>query len=174
MSDDEMFEYDAAVDEMLLDNAFQDGRVASAVPRAFRVDDRDGSAFADAQAVCFRPQHAASIRETELLQPPLQVVPCGDAALLVATFRRRLIGAKKDVPARNGHADAGCDILLGLSHIKTRSTSQSVHASIPRPHGRRRDSGERMPWRTTRHRRSLVRATDHEAVALCRRRCPRR
>ena len=59
---------DPSDDEMLLDDAFEDRRIAAAVPRAFRIDDGDRAAFADAQAVRLRPQDAALVGETEFLQ----------------------------------------------------------------------------------------------------------
>jgi hypothetical protein len=59
MRSDQMFIDDSARDDMLLDDSLQDRRVALAVPRSFRVHDCDRTAFADAEAIRLRPQHAA-------------------------------------------------------------------------------------------------------------------
>jgi hypothetical protein len=40
-----------AADEMLLDDSFEDRRIALAIPCAFRIDHGDRTAFADAQAI---------------------------------------------------------------------------------------------------------------------------
>ena len=48
-----------SADQVLLDDALEDRRIAPAVPRALRIDDGDRPAFADAQAVRLRPQDAA-------------------------------------------------------------------------------------------------------------------
>ena len=79
--------------------ALEHRRVALRIPRALRVDDGDRSALADAQAVRFRAEDAALLREAQLLQPPLQELPGGQAALLVAALRSRLVAAEKDVAA---------------------------------------------------------------------------
>ena len=95
-----------AADEMLLDDPVEHRRIAVAVPRAFRVDDRDRSPFADAQAVRFRAEHAAALRQALFLQAALQVLPRGEAALPVAALGRGLVGTDEDVAARDRHADA--------------------------------------------------------------------
>ncbi len=101
-------------DEVLLDDAFEHRRVARGVPGAVRIDDGNGPTFADPQAVGFGAQDTALVRETELLQASLQVVPCREPTLLIAAFRRALIAAQKDVAPRDRDADAGGTPLLGL------------------------------------------------------------
>src|SRR4051794_20716588 len=105
MPGDERISHDAPGDEMLLDDPLEDGRIALRVPRAFGVDDRDRSAFADAQAVGLGAEDAALLRQTELLQPPLEKLPRGEAAVFLAALRVRLIAAEEDVPPRDRHAD---------------------------------------------------------------------
>src|SRR5215217_1877377 len=99
---------------MFLDNALEDRRVALAVPGTFRVDDGNRPALADPQAVGLGAQDAALVDEPERLQPRLEVVPGREAALLLATLRRRLIAAEKDVPARHRHADRPCNPALRI------------------------------------------------------------
>src|SRR5438309_5278452 len=112
---------------MLLDNPLEDRRIAARVPRALGIDDRNRSAFADAQAVRFRAEDAALLGEPELPKAPLQELPRGEAALLVAALRRRLIAAEKDVAARDGHADGlrGRALRIGR-HLRLR------HRTLPR------------------------------------------
>src|SRR5438132_3718430 len=116
---DEIFTHDAPLDQMFLDDSLEDRRIALAVPGTFWVHDSDRSSFADAQAICLRPQDATLVRELQLLQPPLQEVPRRPAAILLAAFRICLIAAEKDVTPRHGHADARRDFFLGLSHYKS-------------------------------------------------------
>src|SRR5690349_9530469 len=100
---------------MFLDNPLEHRRIAAAVPRALGVDDGDGAAFADAEAVHFRPEDAALFGEPELLQPALEELPRGQPAISLAAFRRRLIAAEENVPARRGHADRFRRASLGVS-----------------------------------------------------------
>ena len=44
------FRHDVAADEMFLDDAFQNFRRAGMIPGAFRINDGDGAACADAEA----------------------------------------------------------------------------------------------------------------------------
>src|SRR3954462_2654019 len=97
---------DLAADEVLLNDPFEDRRIARRVPRAFRIDDGDRTAFADAEAVRFAAQDAALLGQAERLQARLEVVPRGQSAFLVAALRLRLIAAQKDVPLRDRDADA--------------------------------------------------------------------
>ena len=60
---DEMVLDNPATNEVLLDDPLEHGSVALRIPGAFRVDDGDWSAFADAQAVRFRPEDAAVLRQ---------------------------------------------------------------------------------------------------------------
>jgi hypothetical protein len=59
---DEEVTNDPTADQMLLDDPFEDGRVALSVPGAFGINDGDGAAFADAQAVCLRAQDSTVFR----------------------------------------------------------------------------------------------------------------
>src|SRR5262245_64732521 len=99
---------------MLLNDPLEHRRIAGAVPRALWIDDGDRSAFADAQAVRFRSQDAALLRQPELLQACFQKLPRGEAAILVAALRLRLVAAEENMAARDGHADAVRDGTLRL------------------------------------------------------------
>jgi len=107
---------DAPFDEMFLNDALEDRRIARAVPHAFRIDDGNRTAFADTQTIGFRAQDAALLRQLQLLQPPLEELPRGKAALLVAALRLCLIAAEKDVAPRDRNTDAGGDVALGIGH----------------------------------------------------------
>src|SRR4051812_27500057 len=97
---------DPAADQVLLDDPFENRRIAPGVPRAFGIDDRDRTAFADPEAVRFAAQDAALLRQAERLQARLEVVPRGQSAFLVAALRLRLIAAEKDVAPRDADTDA--------------------------------------------------------------------
>ena len=97
-------------DEVLLDDPLEDGRVARAVPHSLGIDDGDGAAGADPQAVRLVPLHAAARREAELLQARLQVGPRGVRALPLGALRLRLVAAQEDVPPRLGNSDASRDL----------------------------------------------------------------
>src|SRR4051812_26965704 len=101
---DERIRDEASADEMLLNDPLENGRVAPGVPRAFRVDDRDRSAFANAQAVGLGAQDAALLGQAELLQPPFEKVPRGEPAVFLAALRVGLVAAEEDVAARDGDA----------------------------------------------------------------------
>ena len=88
---DQVIGHNASLDEMFPDNSLEHRRITGSVPRAFRIDDRDRSAFADAKAVGFGAKDAALLRETELFQAPLQKIPRRQPALLLAAFRRGLV-----------------------------------------------------------------------------------
>src|SRR4051812_22060638 len=82
---------DSAADEVFLDDPLEHRRVALPVPGAFGIDDRDRAAFADAQAIGLAAKDPALLRQAELLEARLQIVPGGESALLVAALRLRLI-----------------------------------------------------------------------------------
>ena len=111
---DQMLGDHAAGDQMLLNNPFEHGRIAVAVPGAFRVHDRNRTSLADAEAVGFGAKDAALFREPQLFETPLQKIPCGKAPVLVAAFGFSLIAAEKDVAPGDRYADAGRDFSLGL------------------------------------------------------------
>ena len=58
---------DAAADEVFLDDPLEHRRIALAVPGAFRIDDGDRAAFADAQAVRLGAQDAALLGQARAL-----------------------------------------------------------------------------------------------------------
>src|SRR5436190_10309474 len=115
---DERIGHDATPNQVLLDDPLEDGRIAVRVPRALRIDDGDGAALADPQAVRFRPQNPAGLGETELPEPALEKIPRGQAAILLAALGCRLIAAEKDVAPRHVDADALRD---GPLRIKRRT-----------------------------------------------------
>src|SRR5947208_3469753 len=92
---------DASADEVFLDDSFEDGRIARAVPRALWIDDRDRPALTDPEAVGFGSESAALLRQAELFEPALEKLPRLQTALLLAAFGRRLIAAEKDVSSRD-------------------------------------------------------------------------
>src|SRR5262245_40600874 len=92
--------YHATADEAFLNDPLEHRRVAPGVPGSFRVDHRNRTALANAQAVHFRAKDASLLGKTKLLQSRLQVVPGRQSALLVAALWLGLIAAQKDVPPR--------------------------------------------------------------------------
>src|SRR5687767_2024123 len=82
---------------MGLDDGFEHRRVALCVPGTLRIDDRNRTALADAQAVRLGAQDASLLRESQFLQPALEKLPGRQPSLLLAALRRRLIAAEKDV-----------------------------------------------------------------------------
>src|SRR5438094_846272 len=97
MLGDQEFLNHPAEDEMLLDDPLEHRRIALTVPGAFRIHDRNRAAFADAQAVRLGAQDAALVRQPELLQSALQIVPGRKAPLPIAALRGRLVGAEEDM-----------------------------------------------------------------------------
>src|SRR5262245_57964351 len=132
MRRDQMVLDDPAADEVFVDDAFENGRIALPIPRPFRIDDGNRPAFTDSQAVRLRPQDAAPIGQPELLEPPLEEVPGHQAAFLVATLRRRLVAAEKDVPRRDRHADRCRDRSLRVSRHLVEPDGRSAGFSGPR------------------------------------------
>src|SRR2546421_11805744 len=106
--------HDAPFDEMFADDSLENGRIASPVPRAFRIDDSNWSAFTDAETVGLRAQHAALLRKSKLLQPALEKLPRCLASLQLATFGLRLVAAQENVPARDGDPDRHRDCPQGV------------------------------------------------------------
>src|SRR5688572_29054160 len=101
---------------MFLDDGLEHRRVALPVPRALGIDDGDGAALADAEAVRLGAQDAAVLREAELLEAPLQELPGRQAPFLVAAFRGGLVAAEKNVSPGLGDADRGGNLFLGVGH----------------------------------------------------------
>jgi len=116
MRGDQVFTYDAAGDQMFLNDSLQHRRITLSVPRTFRVDDCNRTTFADAEAVGFGAKDAALLGELQLFETPLQKRPCGEAALLLAALGFGLIAAEKNMAPRDGHTDAGRDFSLGIGH----------------------------------------------------------
>ena len=85
---------------MILNDPLKHRRIAFPVPRPFRVDDGYRSTLANPEAVRFRPEDAATIREAELRETPFEKAPRRKSALFVTTLRLRLIAAQEDVPRR--------------------------------------------------------------------------
>src|SRR5688572_19548220 len=129
---DETFADGAASDEVFLDDLFEDWRVALAVPRSFRIDHRNRPAFADSQAIRFRTQDTALLREAELLQPALQELPRRHSPLLLAAFGRRLLAAEKNVAPRHPDANRPRHLLLGVTHSNVYTRSVTETSSRPR------------------------------------------
>src|SRR5207247_5881358 len=102
---------EGASDQVLLNDPLEHRRIARTVPGALGIDDGDRAAFADPQAVRLRTQDSSLLRQPELLQPPLQKLPCCEPAVLLATLRGRLVAAEKDVAPRDRHTDALSDLL---------------------------------------------------------------
>jgi hypothetical protein len=102
---------------MLLDDALERGSVAAPIPRALRIDDGDRTAFADPQAVRLRTQNATGLRQPELPEARLEILPRLEPTLAIATLRVRLIGAEKYVASRVEHADRRRDILEALQFV---------------------------------------------------------
>src|SRR5438105_273079 len=105
---------ESAGNEMFLNDPLEHRRIALRVPRAFGIDDGNGPAFADPQAIRFGAKDAALLRQLELLQSPLEELPGRETALFLAALRVRLIAAEKDVTLRDRNADRGRDYALLL------------------------------------------------------------
>ena len=95
---------------MLVDDPPEHRRIASAIPRAFRVHHRDRTSLADAKAVGFRPQDAASLGQPQFFEALFEKIPRRDGALAIAALRIGLIGAEKNVTAGGGDAHRGGEI----------------------------------------------------------------
>ena len=105
MRGEQQIDDEPATNQMLLNDPLELGRIASAVPRAFRVHDGNGTALANAQAVGFRAKNAALFRQTELAQTPFQEGPGFQPSFFLAALRCGLVTAQKDVPAGDRDAD---------------------------------------------------------------------
>ena len=89
---------DLPVHQMLLDDPLENRRITSTVPSAFGIDHRDGSPFADSEAIRLGAKDASLLGETKLLETLFQIVPGGDRSLPLAALGLGLITAQKDVP----------------------------------------------------------------------------
>src|SRR5436190_21935854 len=99
---------------MFLNDLLQRRRIAAAVPRALRVDDGDRSAFTNSQAIGLRAKYAAALGQSELLQPPLEILPRHQGALALAALRVRLVAAQENVAPRAADAYGVRNRLLPL------------------------------------------------------------
>ena len=126
MARDQQILDDPAANEVFVNNPFERGRIAGAVPRSFGIDHGNGTTFANAKAVRLRAQNAALLRQSQLLQPAFQKVPCGQAAFFLAAFRVGLIAAQEDVPARHRHADADGSCMLRIRRLQVSSLKFEV------------------------------------------------
>ena len=89
---------DLAVDEVFLDDALEDFRRAGVVPGALGIDDRDGAACANAEAVGLGAVHfGLEANKAEFLEPRFQERPRFETGLLGAALRLGLVGAEKNV-----------------------------------------------------------------------------
>ncbi len=106
-----------ATDQVLMDDPFEDGRVALPVPDAFRVDDGDRAAAADAQTVRLVALDASVFAETEFLQPGLQELPGDQAPVTVTALRIGLVAAEEDVTSGDIEAELLGDPALRLAAL---------------------------------------------------------
>src|SRR3954447_16231674 len=100
-------------DQMFLDDPLEDWRIALAVPGAFRIDDGNRPAFADAQAVGFGSENAALLGQPQFLEARLQELPSDQATMQVAALRLGLVAAEQNVAPRDRNTDA-----LGLRPLR--------------------------------------------------------
>jgi hypothetical protein len=83
---------------MLLDDAFEDFGGAGVVPGAFGVNDGDGAADADAEAIGLGAvDEGLGADEVEFLEAFFEVFPGFDAGFAVAAFGVFGFGAEEDV-----------------------------------------------------------------------------
>ena len=89
---------DFPADQVLLDDALQNFRRAGVIPDAFGINDRDGPAHTDAQAVGLGAIHQRlGAGEIQFLEPPFQKFPRGQTGFARTAFRFGRVGAKKNV-----------------------------------------------------------------------------
>jgi hypothetical protein len=112
MLEDEMILHRTPPDQMLLDDALEHGRVAPAIPRSLRIDHGDGPPLTDAEAVGLGAIDPTPLREPQLLEPALEVLPGRDGAIALRALGFGLVGAEEDVPADAGDAEG-----LGLGPL---------------------------------------------------------
>ena len=110
-------------DQVGLDDGLERWRVAPGVPGPLRVDNRDRAALADTQTVRLGAKDPAPLRQPQVLEPAFQELPGGQAPLLVAALRVRLIAAEKDVTAGVRHADRRGNLPQGVRQNNVTSTT---------------------------------------------------
>jgi hypothetical protein len=130
-----------AGEEVFLDDAFEDFGGAGVVPGAFGVDDGDGAVDADLEAIGLGAvDEGVGAGEFEFLEAALEVIPGGDAFLLVAALGLGLVSAEEDMAFDffDAQISDGCpeiDGQFGRSHFLLLSRASSAARSIflPRP-----------------------------------------
>src|SRR4249920_622967 len=114
---DEKFLDDSAANQVFLDDPLEHRRIAVPVPGALGIDDRDRAAFTNPQTVRLGSEDTSLLGQPQRLEPAFQEIPRREASILLATFRIRLIAAKKNVPARDRHADGCGNLALRIAHV---------------------------------------------------------
>ena len=109
---------EASTNQMILNDPLELRRIASVVPRAFRVHDGNGPTLANAQAVGFRAKNAARLRQPELAQTPFQEGPGRQPSFFFAALGCGLVAAQEDVPAGNRDAFRIRDVAKVGAHIR--------------------------------------------------------
>jgi hypothetical protein len=102
---------------MFLDDPLENGWIARRVPRSFRIYDSDGPTFTDAQTVGFCAEHTAGLRQAQLFEPRLQILPSQQASVTFAALRIRLIRTQKNMPARARHADRRGNVIQSFKLV---------------------------------------------------------
>jgi len=89
-----------STDEMLLNNLLQSWRVAFGVPGPLGIDDRNGTALANTQAIGLRTQNATLFTQSKLFESPFEIVPSHHRALAFTALWLGLITTQEDMPPR--------------------------------------------------------------------------
>ena len=126
-SNQEFFDHLSA-QQVLFDDPVEVLRSAARIPGPLGVDDGDRPFVADPQAVCLGSLDSALLREPQLLQPLLEVVPRFKRLLESAAFGLGLVTAEKDVPARRRHSKLLHDAALLPEDV---FVFLLVHLSLP-------------------------------------------
>jgi len=96
---------DAALEQVLLDDAFQDGGGAGVIPYTARIDDGYRAANADAQTVGFGAiDQGIRAGQIQFLEAALEEFPGFKAGFFGAALWLGLVGAKEDVAGVMGQA----------------------------------------------------------------------
>ena len=89
---------DFPAEQVFLNDALQHFRRAGVIPDAFGINDRDGPAYTDTQAVGLGAiNQRLRAGEIQFLEPPFQKFPRGQTGLARTAFRLGRVGAKKNV-----------------------------------------------------------------------------
>src|SRR5215471_2337145 len=113
-----------SADQVLLNNSLEHIGCGAAIPDALGVDHRDRTAFADAEAVGLSAIDA--IKQAQLGEPALEILPRLDARFFRAALGLGLIRAEEDMAFNCGEAEAGGDFgeafAIGRVHPPTTAT----------------------------------------------------